>query len=37
MTIRDKTRMKYYNMILTIKQQKYQHNHQVKLINMNFL
>ena len=29
--------MKNYNMILTEKQQKYQHNHQVKLINMNIL
>ena len=28
---------KNYNMILTEKQQKYQHNHQVKLINMNIL
>ena len=29
--------MKNYNMILAEKQQKYQHNHQVKLINMNIL
>ena len=29
--------MKNYNMILTEKQQKYQHYHQLKLININFL
>ena len=29
--------MKKYNTILTEKQQKHQHYHQVKLINMNFL
>ena len=29
--------MKNYNMILTEKQQKYQPNHQVKLINMEYL
>ena len=29
--------MKSYNKILTEKQQKYQHYHQVKLINMNTL
>ena len=29
--------MKKYNMILIEKQQKYQHYHQVKLINMNIL
>ena len=32
-----KLKMKNYNMILTEKQQKYQHYHQVKLINMNIL
>ena len=29
--------MKKYNMILTEKQQKYQHYHQVKLVHMTFL
>ena len=29
--------MKNYNMILTGRQQKYQHYHQLKLINMNVL
>ena len=29
--------MKKYNLMLTEKQQKYQHYHQVKLINMNIL
>ena len=29
--------MKNYNTVLTEKQQKYQNDHQVKLINMNFL
>ena len=37
MTIDDKMRDKNQNMILTEKQQKYQHYHQVKLINMNIL
>ena len=32
-----KLNMKKYNMILIEKQQKYQHYHQVKLINMNIL
>ena len=32
-----KLKMKNYNTILTEKQQKYQHYHQVKLINMNIL
>ena len=35
MTIDDKIRDEKYNMILTVKQQKYQHYHQIKLINMN--
>ena len=30
-------KIKEYNMILTEKQQKYQHYHQVKLIDMNIL
>ena len=30
-------KMKNYNLILTEKQGKYRHNHQVKLINMNIL
>ena len=29
--------VKKYNTILTEKQQKYEHYHQIKLINMNFL
>ena len=32
-----KLKMENYNMILTEKQQKLQHYHQVKLINMNIL
>ena len=32
-----KLEMKNYNTILTVKQQKYLHNHQVKLININLL
>ena len=32
-----KLNMKNYNMILTEKQQKYQHDQQLKLINMNIL
>ena len=37
MTIDDKLGMKNYNMILTLKQQKYQHYQPEKLINMNIL
>ena len=37
MTTDDKLEMKNYKMILTGKQQKYQHYHLVKLINMNIL
>ena len=29
--------MKNYNMMLTEKQQKYQHSHQIKLVNINIL
>ena len=32
-----KVEMKHYNMTLTHKQQKYQHYHQAKLLNMNIL
>ena len=37
MTIDDKLRDEKLNMILTEKQQKYQHYHQIKLINMNIV
>ena len=37
MTIEDKVIDEKYNTILTEKQQKYQHYHQVKLTNMNSL
>ena len=37
MTFDDKLKMRNYNMILTEKQQKYQHYHQVKLVNLNTL
>ena len=37
MTTVIKLEMKNYNMLLTEKQQKYQHYHQLKLTNMNIL
>ena len=37
MTIHDLIRVKNYNMIITEKQQKYQHYNQAKLINTNTL
>ena len=37
MTINDMTRDETYNNILTEKQQKYQHYHQIKLVYVNFL
>ena len=37
MTIEDQIKMKNYNMTLIEKLQKYQHYHQVNLINMNTL
>ena len=37
MTIDNEIIVENYNIILTEKQQKYQHYHQIKLINMNIL
>ena len=37
MAIDNKIKDEKYNTILTVKQQKYLHNHQVKLININLL
>ena len=37
MTVDDEMRIRYYEMILTEMQQKYQHYHPEKLLNVNFL